>query len=594
MYNLNQQHLLKHSFILSLIIIIGLTVTPKQTAYASEKTDANNLYTRYIEHEFLREIPVSKKANIRAKGLIELNPTESIIYEKLEQFISEVAAGTRTSTTFSMATDELKDEYRVISKNEDSDNTDKSEEMICMEIINNYHILAKLAAEHPYELYWFDKTGTLSGKNIWDSIYKKPSVGEIEGPDEKKSYCLFGNIVFKFPVVKEYKGEKNYTIDPSSGELVQKAVANAKKIVNSYKSLSDYNKLKNYCRTICKLTSPNTDSRTDVNNEESFEYGNPWQLIWVFDEDPSTKVVCEGYAKAFQYLCDLSTFKDKTKCYTATGFIKIKGKSQGHMWNVVNMKDRKNYLVDVINCDNEPKAEPDYELFLAGCKSSSTVKGTPEPITWYTYSYGAETISYCYDADSKIVHDDNDRIPSKSSYYNTYFASAIKITGLSHKIAAGKKIKLTAIVYPSTTLNKKVVWTSSNPKVATVNSSGLVAFKKKSGGKNVTITAKAADGSGVKKTYMIRSMKGIVKKIKIKKTSKKIKAGKSVKLKAKIKSTKGANKVLIWTSSNKSYATVNSKGLVKTKKAGKGKTVKITAKTTDGSGKSKTIKLKIK
>lgn len=30
------------------------------------------------------------------------------------------------------------------------------------------------------------------------------------------------------------------------------------------------------------------------------------ELIWVFDGDSSTNVVCEGYAKAFQYLCDLS------------------------------------------------------------------------------------------------------------------------------------------------------------------------------------------------------------------------------------------------------------------------------------------------
>ena len=33
-------------------------------------------------------------------------------------------------------------------------------------------------------------------------------------------------------------------------------------------------------------------------------YGDPWQLIYVFDDDPDTNVVCEGYAKAFKYEAD--------------------------------------------------------------------------------------------------------------------------------------------------------------------------------------------------------------------------------------------------------------------------------------------------
>ena len=58
--------------------------------------------------------------------------------------------------------------------------------------------------------------------------------------------------------------------------------------------------------------------------------------------------------------------------------------------------------------------------------------------------------------------------------------------------------------------------------------------------KEVTITAKAADGSGKKAVYTITGMKGVVKKVTIygKKT---VKAGKSIKLKAKVKATKKAN-----------------------------------------------------
>ena len=171
--------------------------------------------------------------------------------------------------------------------------------------------------------------------------------------------------------------------------------------------------------------------------------------------------------------------------------------------------------------------------------------------------------------------------------------TSINITGLSHYVAAGKKMKLTATALPENATNKSVVWSSSNTKVATVNQSGVVSVRKKTGGKSVVITATAADGSGAKQTFKISSRKGVVTKIAI--SSKKIlSASKSMKLKASVKATAGANKKIKWTSSNPAYATVSSKGVVKALKAGKGKTVKITAMATDGSGKKATIKIKIK
>ncbi len=175
--------------------------------------------------------------------------------------------------------------------------------------------------------------------------------------------------------------------------------------------------------------------------------------------------------------------------------------------------------------------------------------------------------------------------------------SKITLSGISKKIAAGKKIKLTAKVYPAKALNKSLTWKVSNKKVATVNSKGIVTLKKNSGGKTVTITAMAKDGSKKKATYKITSMKGIVKKVTIAgKGTKTVKAGKTVSLKAKVtaSNSKKANKKLKWASSNTKYATVTSAGKVKTKKAGKGKKVKITAAATDGSGKKRTVTIKIR
>ena len=167
--------------------------------------------------------------------------------------------------------------------------------------------------------------------------------------------------------------------------------------------------------------------------------------------------------------------------------------------------------------------------------------------------------------------------------------TSIRLSGLSKQIAAGKKLTLKAAVLPKTASNKKLLWKSSNTKVATVTQGGVVTLKKKTGGKKVTITATATDGSKKYASWKITSMKGIVKK-----GSKPVKAGKKLKLKAKVTATKKANKKLLWTSGNAKYATVNAKGIVTTKKSAKGKTVKITAMATDGSGKKKTVKIKMK
>lgn len=160
---------------------------------------------------------------------------------------------------------------------------------------------------------------------------------------------------------------------------------------------------------------------------------------------------------------------------------------------------------------------------------------------------------------------------------------ALKITGVSHVLAVGKKRQLKVKVTPKTE-NTAVVWRSSNKKYATVNKNGKVLAKRAGRGKKVVITAIAKDGSGVKATYKIRIAKGIVKKVKIT-GSKNAKAGKTVKLKAKVTGTKGCYKKVKWKSSNEKLATVTSDGKVKFTKKAKNKKVKITAKALDGSGK---------
>lgn len=189
---------------------------------------------------------------------------------------------------------------------------------------------------------------------------------------------------------------------------------------------------------------------------------------------------------------------------------------------------------------------------------------------------------------------DNDSITEDASDDDTDVIESVSLKGISNKIAAGKKIKLSAVVVPADAANQALVWKSSNPKYATVSSNGLVTTKKKGAGKTVTISAATKDGSDIVATYKIKIVKHAVKSVKITAKSKTVKAGKKLSLKAHVKTTgKTANKTLTWTSSNEKYATVSKKGVVKTTKQGKGKTVKITAKATDGTGKKAVVKIKI-
>ncbi|MCM1157097.1 MAG: Ig-like domain-containing protein [Bacteroidales bacterium] len=168
--------------------------------------------------------------------------------------------------------------------------------------------------------------------------------------------------------------------------------------------------------------------------------------------------------------------------------------------------------------------------------------------------------------------------------------TSLKITGPTKKVAPGKKIKLTAAVYPKNAANKQVTWKVSNKKYASVNRQGVVTTKKAGKGRKVTITAVSAEDNRIKAVYKISIMKNAVKKIKL--TGKKtLKVGKSTKLKAKFTPAKGISKELTWTSSNKKVAAVNAKGKVTAKKKGK---AKITAKAKDGSGKKASITIKVK
>lgn len=76
------------------------------------------------------------------------------------------------------------------------------------------------------------------------------------------------------------------------------------------------------------------------------------------------------------------------------------------------------------------------------------------------------------------------------------------------EVKAGKKITVKATIKTTgKNANKKLAFSTSNKKYATVNSKGVVTAKKAGKGKTVTITAKATDGSGKKASVKVKILK---------------------------------------------------------------------------------------
>lgn len=178
-------------------------------------------------------------------------------------------------------------------------------------------------------------------------------------------------------------------------------------------------------------------------------------------------------------------------------------------------------------------------------------------------------------------------------------ASAAKVTVKSVKVSApyakkayvakGKSIKLSTVVTvkPNKSANKKVTYKSSNKKIATVSSKGVVTGKK-AGTTKITVTSKT--NKKKKTTIKVKVMKQAVTKVKLNTSSETLKLGQTLDLKSTITPSKNVSKVVKWTSSNSSVAKVSSSGKVTALKVG---TATIKVKAIDGSKKSASCKITV-
>lgn len=288
----------------------------------------------------------SMAATYSAKA--NLNAEEKTVYNTLKAEIEKIASGQRKDTNIKTT--------GVLGSQASADKV--------------WHALL---SDLPYELYWHDK---VIGINYAYTL----AAGNTP----------FKDVTFSFAVAQEFRGKDMTTTNIPN---VPAAVQTARSVVAANASKSDHDKLQAYRQYICDQVSYNYAA---ARGEYANSYGNPWQLLWVFDGDSTTNVVCEGYAKSFKYLCDLTEesngWTGDVETISVTGTMG----TENHMWNIVRIGGG-NYLVDVTNCDTGMKGYPQ-KLFLRGAVGdgiSYTVENT-------VYTYGTETRTGFAAADLKL------------------------------------------------------------------------------------------------------------------------------------------------------------------------------------------------
>lgn len=331
-----------------------------------------------------------------ATYMASMNPTLRAVYDQLVPEIQKIAAGQGSSSAFSLGIqmtftkEELGIKGDMLVRGDDgqyhfSEETGAAIEKAVDEVMDMDMLLNQLLAHHPYELYWFDKSFSEGAIRVKYSY----------GTDGQQT-VMVGDFVIMMAVSQDYAvtdaaTQQYYLYSPDTAKTgaATAAAAKAAEVVAKNQGKGTYGKLVAYREYITKAV----DYNFDVANTANYPYGDPWQLIYVFDGDPDTNVVCEGYSKAFKYLCDLTwTGSDpEVKCYLAVG--KMDGGD--HMWNIVSIGGA-NYLTDITNCDSGTFGAPD-QLFLCG------VRGGVD--SGYIADLTGGAVTYVYDNETLALYD---------------------------------------------------------------------------------------------------------------------------------------------------------------------------------------------
>lgn len=368
----------------------------------TEGFDNDEAFAAYVERLFYGDSSVSAFAPLAGDRLTGAN---KILYNLMKKEIADVADGTRTSTVFSFSAAVLEEsgipfiwsETELgVPLLEEVDGAyrfnDEAQDLILDKFYGQIDvnvIFGALLSDYPYDMYWLNKEQqTLFNCSI--------GVGQENG--ELCGYIA--EFIITMHVSKDYRGGDDTTVDSSKPTVAAKSAATAKSVAEANKSKTDYEKLVAYKDYICDAVSYNYAA---VKPDYERGYGDPYQMIYVFDGDPTTNVVCEGYSKALQYLCDLSG----PDCICAAGLFGNEDENGQHMWNIVTLNG-KNYLADVTNSDTDTIGECG-ELFLAGNASGDVEDG-------YLFNPGGQSMGYIYDNLTRSLWEEDQLALAKEDY----------------------------------------------------------------------------------------------------------------------------------------------------------------------------------
>ena len=233
-------------------------------------------------------------------------------------------------------------------------------------------------------------------------------------------------------------------------------------------------------------------------------------------------------------------------------------------------------LIFVCSCEKEPKEvavtgvsidQSTVEMMIGEKKQLSAVitpaDATDQNITWSSSKKSVATVSDrgLVTAVAEGTTTIKARAGGKTSAcIVTVKKEIISVTSISLdkntlSLTKGESATLVATVSPSNATYKKIIWASSDPNVASVNSEGKVSAVAKG---SATITAQVDE---VKATCSV-TVTVPVESITLNKTELTLKKGESVTLVATVKPDDATEHTVTWTSSNSNMASVDANGKV--------------------------------
>ena len=366
----------------------------------------------------------------------------SSVYNEVKPMVKQVADGTRGSTIFEIpgTWTKPKSEWGITGEVISADALTAEASAAIDAAFNLDALMQRMLSEMPYELYWFDKT---------------EGIGMSYGVSLSGEILTVKNLKLSMYISQAYakinEGGATYdplTADTAKTSAAKRAAENATQVVAANTAKSDHEKLKAYLDYIKAAVSYNNEAA----NNNATPYGDPWQIIYVFDNNPFTNVVCEGYAKAFKHLCDLSSFSESDLfCSLVTGTMTVGTSAGPHMWNIVTVGGR-NYLVDVTNCDADTVGAPD-KLFLCGAAENAPGKK-------YTATAGSQSIVYEYDTDTLSDYASSD-LKLEEMPYSPTSVSGLTVSGTIRSYgSASENITVTLVPIGGSPLVKSVTGSS--------------------------------------------------------------------------------------------------------------------------------------